>query len=142
VGDQGVEVPLMRLYHDVINGGSIEKLDELYTADYVNHAAPFGLDQGLAGLKVLFGEFMIAFPDQHIEADFWFTHDDLVVAHWTLLATHRGEFFGIPATNKPVVMTGIDIERVVGDRIAEHWGGEDMAGLLTQIGAITLPTAA
>jgi hypothetical protein len=36
-------------------------------------------------------------------------------------------------------MEGVDIERVENGRIVEHWGAEDMLGLLQQIGAVTLP---
>ena len=45
---------------------------------------------------------------------------------------------GAPATGRKVIMTGIDIERIEKGKIAEHWGGEDMLGLLQQIGAVQM----
>ena len=130
------EDALLRLYEEVINQGRIDIIEDLYAPGYVNHVAPFELSQGVDGLKILFGEFMMGFPDQHIVADEIFSVGDRVVARWTLTATHRGTFFGVPATGRRIVMTGIDLEQVVNDKILAHWGAEDMLGLLQQIGAI------
>jgi hypothetical protein len=35
--------------------------------------------------------------------------------------THRGEFMGIPATNREIVVTGIDIVRFDSGKAVEHW---------------------
>src|ERR1051325_6620584 len=117
----------------------MDVLDELYGPGYVNHIAPFGLSQGVDGLRILFGQFARAFPDQHIRADRIFRHGDLAVAKWTIAGTHLAPFFGVAPTGRRFVMEGVDIERVENGRIVEHWGAEDMLGLLQQIGAVTLP---
>ena len=137
--DDDVLRPLQRLYDEVINAGRLEVLDELYGPGYVNHIAPFGLSTGVDGLRVLFGEFASAFPDQHIVADAIYRVDDLAIARWTISGTHQNSFFGLAATNRRFTMTGVDIERVENGRIVEHWGAEDMLALLEQIGAISVP---
>jgi steroid delta-isomerase-like uncharacterized protein len=139
MGDHDIKKPLLDLYERVINQNDVSAMDDIYGPNYVNHAAPFGLAQDFEGLKKLFVEFVEAFPDQHIVADDLFIFGDKVICRWTLTATHRGAFFGVPATGKKVVMTGIDIERIAEGRIVEHWGGEDMLGLLEQIGAVRPP---
>jgi predicted ester cyclase len=48
-------------------------------------------------------------------------------------ATHKGEFFGIPASNKSIVMDVIDIVRLREGKFVEHWGIIDMQGVMTQI---------
>lgn len=131
--------PLQRLYEEVINAGRLEVLDELYGPGYVNHIAPFGLSQGIDGLRVLFGEFASAFPDQHIVADAMYRVDNLAIARWTISGTHKNSFFGVAPTNRRFTMTGVDIERVEDGRIVEHWGAEDMLALLAQIRAIEMP---
>lgn len=127
---------LIEMYEVAINNNDISNLDTLYTEDYINHAAPFGLPQDLNGLKILFQTFIEAFPDQHITPNEVLTHGDRTIIRWTLTGTHTGTFFGTPPTGKHIEMTGIDIERIQDGKIAEHWGGEDMLGLLQQIGAI------
>ena len=133
--------PLQRFYDDLINQGDLSVIPEIIGPNYINHAAPFGLDQGVTGLTKLLEEFIIAFPDQHIVAEQMFVHGDRVVAYWRITGTHQGKFFGVEPTGKKMEMTGIDIERVVDGKIVEHWGAEDMMILLSQIGAIVLPDA-
>jgi predicted ester cyclase len=43
---------------------------------------------------------------------------------------------GIPASGKAITVTGIVIDRIVGDKIAETLTSYDMLGLLQQIGAV------
>ena len=50
--------------------------------------------------------------------------------------THNGEFFGVPATGKPVKISGINIMRIADGKIAEHWVQYDIMGMMQQIGAI------
>jgi steroid delta-isomerase-like uncharacterized protein len=128
--------PLVQLYENVINQGNLEAMDELYGPGYINHAAPFGLAKDINGLKRLFHMFIEAFPDQHITAEDIIIHGDKIIGRWALTATHQGTFAGVPATGKPILMTGIDIERILDGKIVEHWGGEDMLGVLQQIGAV------
>jgi predicted ester cyclase len=134
-------LPLQRFYDDLINKGDLSVIDEIIGPNYYNHAAPFGLSTGVDGLKKLLEEFIIAFPDQHIVAKKIFAKDNMAIAIWEITGTHLGEFFGKPATGKKICMTGIDIEIVENGKIVEHFGGEDMMLLLSQIEAITLPQA-
>lgn len=47
--------------------------------------------------------------------------------------THRGEFMGRPATGAYVEVAGIDIVRLEGGRIAEHWAVFDQFGVVQQL---------
>lgn len=131
--DADLARPLLRFYDEVINEGNLDTLDDIYIVDYVNHAAPFGLSKDLAGLRDLMASFSEGFPDQRIVVDEIFVANDRVVSRWTLRGTHLGEFQGFAPTGRPIWFSGIDIERIVGDRIAEHWGAEDLYSLFNQI---------
>jgi predicted ester cyclase len=61
------------------------------------------------------------------------------VTRWTLRGTHLGEFMGIPATSKAVTVTGIQVERISGGKITEHWRQSDDLGLMQQLGVIPAP---
>jgi predicted ester cyclase len=61
---------------------------------------------------------------------------DKVVARWTSRGTQRGEFFGIPPTNKQGTATGIDMLRIADGKFVEHWLVFDQFGLLQQLGVI------
>jgi predicted ester cyclase len=49
--------------------------------------------------------------------------DDRVAYHGNFTATHNGEFLGIPASGKRISMTMLEIWRIDGSKIVEHWGG-------------------
>jgi predicted ester cyclase len=138
--EQEIIKPLQRFYSDLINKGDLSVIDEIIGPNYINHAAPFGLSSGVDGLKKLLQEFILAFPDQHIVAEKIFAKDDMAIAIWKITGTHLGTFFGKPATGKKICMTGIDIDRVKDGKIVEHFGGEDMLILLSQIEAIIIPS--
>ena len=64
---------------------------------------------------------------------------DKVVTRKTFNGTHKGDFMGIPATNKRVEFGIIDIMRVSNGRIAEHWAVADLMSMMQQIGVIPSP---
>jgi steroid delta-isomerase-like uncharacterized protein len=78
--------------------------------------------------------FTTAFPDARISIEDCIAEQDSVVSRWTLTGTHRGVFQGVPPTGRAVSMAGIEFNRVVEGKIAEHWSQFDMIGLLQQIG--------
>jgi hypothetical protein len=57
----------------------------------------------------------------------------------TFHGTHRGEFQGIPPTDKQVTFSGIEVDRMVGGKVEEHWVELDLLGLMQQLGAIPEP---
>jgi hypothetical protein len=59
---------------------------------------------------------------------------------YDLHAMHRGDFLGIPATNKHVVIPGIEFLRFRDGKIAEHWGIYDFMSTAAQIGAALIFT--
>jgi predicted ester cyclase len=59
---------------------------------------------------------------------------DIVVERCTTSGTHRGELMGAAPTGKTLVLSGINIFRIDGDRIVERWGRLDDLGLLRQLG--------
>jgi steroid delta-isomerase-like uncharacterized protein len=132
---------MMRRYFDEAwNTGNLSVLDEMVAADYANHtpAVP-GLPPGPEGLKPILAAFRAAFPDLRFSIEDMMAEADRVVTRWTLRGTHQGEFLGLPPTGKPVVATGIEIDRIVEGKIVEHWLRADDLGLMQQLGAIPGP---
>jgi len=78
----------------------------------------------------------VAFPDGRYTIEDMIAEGDKVVSRWTVRATHKGEYQGIPATGKQVTFTNIVISRIAGGKIVEAWGEYDSIGLMRQLGAI------
>ena len=127
-----------RLIDELINGGDLAVADELFAADFV-YRAPGMEVRGPDGMRQVFAMLRGAFPDWHETVEDLIAEGDRVVFRVTGRGTHRGAFFGIPPTGKAVAMVGIDIVRVAGGRLAEHWAVFDQLGLMQQLGAIPAP---
>jgi predicted ester cyclase len=54
-------------------------------------------------------------------------------------ARHTGAFQNISATGKSVTVSGISIVRLENGKFVEHWGEQDMLGLMQQLRAAPVP---
>jgi steroid delta-isomerase-like uncharacterized protein len=77
-----------------------------------------------------------AFPDEQTTFEQQVAEGDMVVSRMVSKGTHLGDFQGIPATGKPVEVTGIWIDRLDHGKIVERWGVVDMMNLMAQLGAM------
>jgi predicted ester cyclase len=123
-----------RVNKEFIEGGNMNTFDELFATSFINHTAPEGSPKGPEGVIYFFNHFLKpAFPDLKVEIHDQVAEGDKVTTRKSFHATHKGEFFGIPATNKKVVMDVIDIIRLKNGKFAEHWGILDMSSVIAQI---------
>jgi steroid delta-isomerase-like uncharacterized protein len=83
-----------------------------------------------------------AFPDLKRPVEDLVAEGDKVVARWSSVGTHEGDFMGIPPTGKTVTTTGITIFRLEDGKIVEEWSESDMVGMLQQVGALPMPQTA
>jgi steroid delta-isomerase-like uncharacterized protein len=83
--------------------------------------------------------FTEAFPDLRLTVEDIVSEGDMVAARIAFQGTHRGEFQGIPPTDKQVAFSSIEIDRMVDGKVQEHWFELDQLGLMRQLGAISEP---
>ncbi len=131
-----------RFVEEVQNRGNLALLDELVAPTFVNHSAPPGVPAGVEGVRMVTALFRQAFPDGRMTIEDMVADEETVVTRKTFRGTHQGEFLGLPPTGKPVTIGLIDILRIVGGRVTDHWLEADMLGLLQQLGAIPGPEQA
>lgn len=129
-----------RFVETVINNGELDRAEEYFAQDYVEHAAPPGLPPGTAGLKAFLGMFRAAFPDMHYTVEDSIAEDHKVVQRYTVHATMQGSFLGMPATGKSATWSEIHIARADGDRFVEHWANIDQLGMFQQLGLAPMPS--
>jgi steroid delta-isomerase-like uncharacterized protein len=130
-----------RFVDEVISRGELDQADQLLAPDYMYHAPAMEV-RGPEGIKQVFAMLRGAFPDWSETIEDLVAAGDRVVFRVTGRGTHRSEFMGIPPTGQQVVVAGIDIVRLEGGKIAEHWAVFDQLGLLQQLGAIPAPGGA
>lgn len=127
---------LMKRFNDeVMSQGKMELIDELVSEDLVEHApVPDGFPTGREGVKAYVKMFRDAFPDLKATTDAVVAEGDEAWMQSTLTGTHKGEFMGIPATNKKFEITGFDRVKFKDGKAVEHWAAQDDMGMMTQLG--------
>jgi predicted ester cyclase len=83
---QDNKAAVRRFYEELINGRNVEIIDELLTADSVDHT--FG-SQGVDASKQFFGMLFEAFPDLSVEIHDVIAEGELVAARVTYSGSHE-----------------------------------------------------
>lgn len=113
-----------------------ERDAELVAEDLRYHGpAMLGDLRGRDAFIHLLSGFRSAFPGFETDIQTLVAEGDIVAVWHTHRGAHAGEFAGIPATGKQVVINGLELLRVADGQIAEFWHMDDFAGMLQQIGA-------
>jgi predicted ester cyclase len=112
-----------RLVTEVLNGGRLEVIGELYAPDLAPAARRW------------IAPFRTSFPDVRMEIAELIAEDDKVVGRFTCSATHLGEWLGHPPTGRRFERVDeVSIFRFRDGRIAHVWSLEDNLGRLRQLG--------
>lgn len=122
------------IIEQAINEQNLEILDKLVAKDFVEHVPFPGQEPGRDGLKYAIGAILTGFPDSHWAIDEQLAEGDTVVTRFTWTGTHRGDFLGIPATEKAINVWGVVIDVVRNGLFRESRLIMDMPGLMQQIG--------
>ncbi|MGW4355147.1 ester cyclase [Nocardia sp. NPDC004582] len=128
-----------RFVNEFWNAGRLAAADELMAPDVVIHSPEV---DGIEGLEAFNTALRAAFPDWHATVEELVAEGDRVAERWIGHGTQRGEFQGIAATGRTVVVPGVVFYRVHDGRITEFRGSFDLFGLLGQLGALPVPQPA
>jgi steroid delta-isomerase-like uncharacterized protein len=121
---------------EVINQGHLERADDLVVVDFMELDPLPGQQQGREGLKQVISAFRSAFPDIHWVIEEILGEGDKVFSRFTWHGTHRGEFFGVPATGRQITLKGMVVDRVVASKMVESRILMDGLRMMRQLGVI------
>jgi steroid delta-isomerase-like uncharacterized protein len=130
-------VVLRRYFHELFNQGKVELVNELLHPKYVNHSpGSSDLPRGREGVAAVVTALRKAFPDLNYSIEDMVVGPDAVAVRTTLRGTHRGDFFGLPATGKSVHVSQITIERFQDGQIISHHRVTDELAMQRQLGVL------
>jgi steroid delta-isomerase-like uncharacterized protein len=131
---------VIRRWIEAYNNRDMQAEADVLDPGFVAHvpAAPGPLE-GLEAWRKFTAPFVEAFPDLRLTVEDILSEGDKVAARVAFHGTHRGEFQGIAPTGKEVAFSSIEVNRVVGGKVEEHWVELDLLGLMQQLGAIPEP---
>ena len=123
-----------RFNKEFIEKGDTNVFNEIIAAGFINQTAPPGVPKGPEGVLYFFNNFLRpAFPDIQVEIQRQVAESDLVTTHKVFHVTHKGDFMGIPATEKKVDIEVMDIIRLQNGKFIEHWNVLDWQHVITQL---------
>ena len=109
-------------------------------ADVVWHGGALGTVSGVDIVVPILGGFIGALTDIDAAEQDVIASGDLVALRLVVSATHTGRPARRSGDRPPIQWDAVDIYRVTDDgRISEQWAFEDLAAILSQAGAISLP---
>lgn len=120
-----------------VNTRQLHRLADIYHPELINHGADPDEPRGAYHFQTVFANLIAACPDLHIQIDDQIAESDKVVVRWSDIGTHTGTpLFGVPATGKEIVLSGIDILRVANGKVVERWAETDMLHVRETLGLL------
>jgi predicted ester cyclase len=122
---EGNKAVVRRLVGEVLNGGQLEVVDELYAPALAPAA------------KRWIGAFRAAFPDLHMDIVELIAEHDTVVGRFTCSATHLGTWRGHAPTGRRFERVDeVGIYQLRDGRITNAWVLEDTLARMQQLGLV------
>jgi predicted ester cyclase len=129
---------MQRMLEEGFATGNGAVADELCAPDLAEHQ--FGLAGAVPGeavqhVKDAMADVHRAIPDARFTIEDAVESGDIIWVRARVQGTATGPFFG-PPSGRPVDFTVIDVARIAGGRIVEHWGVPDRFAVLAQTGVL------
>ena len=139
VGQSGTENPLIAAFAQTLSAHDINAFAALFADDYINHQASAAAPKPPANLSAkqatvgFFAARLKGVPDLSVAIEASLASSEMAAASFVYSGTHNGDYFGVAPTGKPLRFTSCDIFRIRDNKIVEHWGMGDIAGILSQL---------
>lgn len=140
--NEGYKTIANRVFDEIFNQGKIDVADEIFAPDFVSHLDDPLPNQPLTtpeAVKWYVTHTRHAFPDLEIEVDTSIVEGNMMATRSTWRGTQENMFLYVPASGRRVEVAGIDMLRLADGKIAEHWGGWNVASVLRQLRALPGP---
>lgn len=133
---EDMKAAVRRFNVEVIEQGSRAAFEALMDPEFINRSAPEGAPAGPESmwntfenvLRPALANLQVRILDQLAEAD-------KVTTRKTISGVHSGTFFGVAPTGRTVSIDVIDIVRLREGRYLEHWGANNLAGVVAALRA-------
>ena len=124
-----------RFFHELIDLGRPEAIDELLSPDWEGHV-PGRASLTRDDFKKQFVTFLSAFSDSKVTVEHQLSEGDMVASHIWISGKNTGGFMDMAPTGRDVHYPGIEIVRVEDGKIREFWGLLDIMVMLQQLGVV------
>ncbi|HEX7336036.1 MAG TPA: ester cyclase [Gemmatimonadales bacterium] len=131
---------LVRGYYEEVLTRRHSRLRDSYLApNYVGHFSGVTGDLSRETWTLWLNELRQALPDASFTIDDMMVEGNRVTTRYTMQGTHTGPLRWMPPTGRRIAVSGISVERIEGEQIAESWNHSDALRLWQQVGAVSDP---
>ena len=109
-------------YEPIVSENLVEELPQFIAEDCVVKVGEQIIPVGIDGMKQHLVDVKKTYPDYTMKILKQYADGDYVISEFIMEGTHEGEWIGIKPTHKRLSFTGVDIDKVVDGKIAEHGG--------------------
>jgi len=123
-----------RIIEEAFNGRAVSIVGPLVTSEFRSHNPR--VPPGRAGLEHFVRGFLDGFSDFAGQIREILAEGDKVVVWVDWRGTHTGTFAGVAATGRHVEFTTVELFRLEGGKLAEHWDVADRLALQQGLGLV------
>ena len=109
-------------YETIVSENLLEEFPQFIAEDCVVKVGEQIIPVGIDGMKQHLVDVKKTYPDYTMKILKQYADGDYVISEFIMEGTHEGEWIGIKPTHKRLSFTGVDIDKVVDGKIAEHGG--------------------
>ena len=117
---------IKHFYEHVVSENLIDEISNYVSEDCVARNGESLIPIGLAGMTQHIIDVRITYPDLRIKIFRQHADKDFFISEIITECTHLGEWLGIKPTGKKLIFTGVNIDRVIDNKIVEHGGAANI----------------
>jgi predicted ester cyclase len=117
---------IVKQYIENINTGNAEDLSKFISPHYTEIFKNKRYHFGIKGIRKKISGIRERYPDLKLSIDFQTTEGDWVVTSYIMNGTQLGNWMGIRPIEQTVEVRGVNIDRVVDNKITEHESSTDL----------------
>jgi predicted SnoaL-like aldol condensation-catalyzing enzyme len=112
-----------RFHMDIFQKGNLKIVDEIISPNFVMHnpMLPPEVKEGPEGVRKFAMATIDAIPDRQFIHQDAIANGDKILIRWKLAGKIIKEKFGIPPSDKPVIITDFDLFKIIDGEIVEMW---------------------
>jgi predicted ester cyclase len=110
--------------HKLWSTGELAAIPEIYAPDFIGHmstASRLGELKGHSGVKDAIETVRRAFPEWTGTVEDMIIEGDKLVTRYVSTGVHKGDYFGMAPSGKPIRVDEISIFRVQDSLVVEQW---------------------
>lgn len=117
---------IKHFYENIVSNNLVDEIDKYVAADCTARSGETNFPVGVKGMRQHVIDVRKTYPDLKIRIIRQHVDKDFVISEIITEATHLGEWLGIKPTGKKLSFTGVNIDRVVDNKIVEHGGAANI----------------